>query len=144
MNQRPKRKYPINDEIHRSKFIDGKIHYPPHYFRWRQMKRRCFNPKDREFCRYGARGITVCLEWLEFRVFQAWCLSTFEQGKTMDRINNDGPYSPENCRWATPSEQQVSARRTQAKRDAIKIAKKAWVDKKCYLNRKRNEHGQFI
>ncbi len=101
--------------------------YPPHYFRWRQMRSRCGNPNNVEFKRYGARGIKVCEDWQNFLVFQKWCFETQELGKTVDRIDNDGPYSPENCRWATAAEQQVTARKTQARRDGIAIAHRAHI-----------------
>lgn len=103
---------------------NGRTTYPPHYFRWRAMRSRCLNPKHPEYKRYGARGIRVCKAWLNFKTFQKWCLRTQEAGKSVDRINNDGPYSPVNCRWATPAEQQVTARKTQDRRDGIAVAKK--------------------
>ncbi len=55
------------------------------------MLARCNNPRHQEFCRYGARGIYVCDEWLDFWSFVSWVESTYEVEKTIDRIDNDGP-----------------------------------------------------
>ena len=79
---------------------------------WSSMKHRCTNPHDKRFKDYGGRGITVCQEWLhDFSAFQTWALSNgYQEGLTVDRINNDGGYSPNNCRWATMKEQMANQR----------------------------------
>jgi hypothetical protein len=105
------------------------------------MMARCYNPKHHEFDRYGARGISVCSEWHDFWSFRAWCLNTFEDGKTVDRSNNDGEYSPSNCRWATPEEQQQTARKTLAKAQAMRDASKLRRPHRKYRARKSN--GRF-
>ena len=78
---------------------------------WSQMRQRCRNPKNQDFHYYGARGISVCQEWDEYIPFREWALrSGYQSGLTIDRINPDGNYHPENCRWITIQEQQHNRR----------------------------------
>lgn len=82
---------------------------------WRGMKERCLNPKAISFRNYGARGITVCDEWLGengFENFHNWALSNgYSDTLFLDRIDNNGNYSPENCRFVTREENSRNTRR---------------------------------
>lgn len=84
------------------------------YERWKSMKKRCSNPKNKYYKDYGGRGIKVFPKWVhDFQAFKTYISSLphyGEPGRTLDRKNNDGNYEPGNLRWATASEQAKNRR----------------------------------
>lgn len=84
----------------------------PLYVVWATMKRRCLSSKHKNYKNYGARGITVCDQWMnDFKSFYDWALSSsYERGLELDRIDVNGNYSPQNCRFVSRAAQASNKR----------------------------------
>lgn len=112
---------------------------------WTGIKTRCYNPNDnRRFNYYGARGITVCKRWLDsFENFYADMGERPSKQHSIDRINNDQGYSPENCKWATQKEQKNNTRHNRViEINGIRKTKSQWdisseFSKNTFYNRKK-------
>lgn len=94
--------------------------------RWRTMIRRCTDPAADSFEYYGGRGITVCARWMSFDAYFS-DMGPAPAGMTLDRINPDGHYEPENCRWATDKEQAANKRApAHAPRGSVSLINGKW------------------
>jgi hypothetical protein len=93
------------------------------YHTWQRMRQRCLNPRQPKYHRYGGRGITITKKWDCYSSFEAWALKNgYQDGLTLDRVNNDGNYTPKNCRWVSMSENSRKKGTTKISfQDAIKI-----------------------
>lgn len=112
---------------------------------WKEMRYRCNNPNNKSYYRYGGRGIKVCDEWNNsFVPFYEWAMSNgykedvAESGRnriSIDRIDNDGDYSPDNCRWADDFIQSAN------KRDSMTLSEKTGICPNCgkkFIKHQRN------
>lgn len=97
------------------------------YHVWRQMWRRCTEPADKSYKNYGGRGITICDKWAAFGGF-ADDMAPRPAGAVLDRIDNDGPYCKENCRWTNRVVSSGNRRNCKyVERDGARIALKTYM-----------------
>lgn len=80
------------------------------YESWAHLIQRCNNPNNKDYKNYGGKGITICKSWLKFENFFA-DMGVKPEKLTIDRINNNGNYNPENCKWSTSTEQNHNKRK---------------------------------
>lgn len=143
----------------------GMAHKNKLYGVWKSLRQRCDNPKDASYSNYGRRGIGLCKEWKDFEVFHNWSINNgykyeqLESGRnkwSIDRIDNNKGYSPDNCRWVTDKIQannkQNSIREYERTKKCIvcgktfKIKQRNGVNKtcskKCSLIQRHIEHEE--
>ena len=117
------------------------------YTTWCNVRDRCKNPNAPEYPRYGGRGISVCEEWLSYEPFRDWAMSNgYSSVLSIDRIDNNGDYSPNNCRWATAKEQANNTRRNRyLELDGVRLSVSEWARRlginQATLSMRINKYG---
>ena len=90
-------------------YKDGRSKHP-FYDKWHSMIQRCTHPNNPDYKYYGGRGIKVCDAWLDPWIFFKWCEDNYEKGLQINRIDNDGDYTPDNCEFTTNRENSINRR----------------------------------
>ena len=112
----------LSKDVHTTHGLAPRKNPHPMYRAWATMWTRCTNPKIPCYKYYGGRGVKVCERWKDFTKFLD-DMGERPEGMTLDRIDNDGGYTPDNCRWATYREQMLNSRATKLTPDKVRRIK---------------------
>lgn len=119
----------VRREITRNKNLSHGLAHSAVWRVWEAMKQRCFNPRNKDYGRYGERGITVCERWRNsFEAFRQ-DMGPRPPGLTLEREDNDGPYAPDNCVWATRAEQHANRHEPSAVQRS-EHSKRGWIKRR--------------
>ena len=122
--------------------------YPRLYKIWQGIRQRCNNPKDKDYSDYGGRGIQVCEEWnFSSTAFIEWSLQNGYNPKlTIDRIDTNGHYNPDNCRWVSWTQQARNKRTEKTNKLGVKGVHydRGKYRAIIYVNNKRIDLGRYI
>lgn len=114
----------------------------PLYDVWKAMRARCSNPSLAGYRRYGGRGITVCSEWEDYSVFAEWAIGAgWEKGLHIDRIDNDGNYSPHNCQILTNKENCRKSSKCKLSYEIAAKIKKEYAPRKTTIKMLADTYG---
>jgi hypothetical protein len=126
---KPKQDGVLNPVVERANYTRHGGRRTKLYGVWASIKDRCNNTRHKSYVNYGGRGISFCQEWREFASFRDWAISAgYQEGLHIDRINNNGNYSPDNCRFVTRSQNNTNTRKR--KHCVSKYRGVAWHTKK--------------
>ena len=128
----------IRQEMSRVNKVHGMSH-TPFYNVWHSMRQRCTEPTHYAWKRYGGRGIFCCERWERFENFYEDMFPTYRHGLVLDRVDNDGPYSPQNCRWVTYKENSRNKQGVYRDVDVTKISLETGISKSTLYY--RLQHG---
>lgn len=107
----------------------GQSHKTATYRIWKHIRERCSNPRCRQWPYYGGRGVAVCGRWGRYENFLA-DMGEVPPGETIERIDNDGDYEPDNCRWASRKDQARNRRsNSRITLDGVTLCLAAWADR---------------
>ena len=119
------------------------------YLTWKGIKTRTLNPKNKRYSDYGGRGITVCKEWRnDFKTFYNWAMSNgYSDELSLDRIDNNGNYEPNNCRWTTQTiqcrNQRIYKNNSSGYKGVFYIKNKAKYQSYIGVNKNRTYLGLY-